>query len=70
MFEMRLQTYWGDADAAGRVFFPNYFRFVECADKEALVEMFASEEAEDIGERMGAVEVDSAVSGGDEQIRS
>ena len=34
MFEMRLQTYWGDADAAGRVFFPNYFRFVECAEEE------------------------------------
>ena len=34
MFETRLQTYWGDADAAGRVFFPNFFRFVECAEEE------------------------------------
>ncbi len=34
MFEMRLQTYWGDADPAGRVFFPNFFRFVECAEEE------------------------------------
>jgi YbgC/YbaW family acyl-CoA thioester hydrolase len=34
MFEIRVQTYWGDADAAGRVFFPNFFRFVECAEEE------------------------------------
>jgi acyl-CoA thioester hydrolase len=34
MFEVRLQTYWGDADAAGIVFFPNYFKFVAQAEEE------------------------------------
>lgn len=34
MFETRLQTYWADADPAGRVFFPHFFRFVECAEEE------------------------------------
>ena len=34
MFEVRLQTYWGDADAVGIVFFPNYFRFVAQAEEE------------------------------------
>lgn len=34
MFEIRLQTYWGDADAAGIVFFPNYFKFVAQAEEE------------------------------------
>lgn len=34
MFETRLQTYWADTDAAGQVFFPHFFRFVECAEEE------------------------------------
>ena len=34
MFETRLQTYWADADPAGRVFFPHFFKFVECAEEE------------------------------------
>jgi YbgC/YbaW family acyl-CoA thioester hydrolase len=34
MFETRLQTYWADADAAGQVFFPHFFRFVECAEED------------------------------------
>src|ERR1051326_3452300 len=34
MFEMRVQTYWSDSDAAGIVFFPNYFRFFEQAEEE------------------------------------
>ena len=34
MFEMRIQTYWSDSDAAGIVFFPNYFRFFEQAEEE------------------------------------
>jgi len=34
MFEVRLQTYWGDADAVGIVFFPNYFKFVAQAEEE------------------------------------
>src|SRR5213078_2048482 len=34
MFEARLQTYWGDADAMGVVFFPNYFKFVAQAEAE------------------------------------
>jgi YbgC/YbaW family acyl-CoA thioester hydrolase len=34
MFETRLQTYWGDADPAGQVFFPHFFRFIECAETE------------------------------------
>ncbi len=34
MFEMRFQTYWGDSDAAGIVFFPHFFRFFEQAEEE------------------------------------
>ena len=34
MFEMRIQTYWADSDAAGIVFFSNYFRFFEQAEEE------------------------------------
>lgn len=34
MFETRIQTYWDDADAAGRVYFANFFRFVEYAEAE------------------------------------
>src|SRR6185436_6939920 len=34
MFEVKLQTYWGDADAVGIVFFPNYFKFVAQAEEE------------------------------------
>lgn len=34
MFEIRIQTYWDDADPAGRVFFANFFRFVEHAESE------------------------------------
>ena len=34
MFETRIQTYWDDADPAGRVYFPHFFRFVEYAETE------------------------------------
>jgi acyl-CoA thioester hydrolase len=34
MFETRLQTYWTDADPAGRVYFANFFRFAEFAESE------------------------------------
>ena len=34
MFEMRVQTYWSDADNAGIVFFPHFFRFFEQAEEE------------------------------------
>jgi acyl-CoA thioester hydrolase len=34
MFEMRFQTYWADADPAGIVFFPHFFRFFEQAEEE------------------------------------
>src|SRR5262249_3102382 len=34
MFEVRLQTYWSDADPAGIVFFPHFFRYVEHAEEE------------------------------------
>jgi len=34
MFELRLQTYWSDADSAHIVFYANYFRFVEQAEEE------------------------------------
>ena len=34
MFEIRLQTYWDDADPAGRVYFAHFFRFVEYAETE------------------------------------
>ena len=34
MFENRFQTYWSDADNAGIVFFPHFFRFFEQAEEE------------------------------------
>jgi len=34
MFEVRLQTYWSDVDAAGIVYYPNFFKFVEHAEEE------------------------------------
>ena len=34
MFQVRLQTYWADADAAGIVYFPNVFKFAEHAEEE------------------------------------
>jgi acyl-CoA thioester hydrolase len=34
VFEARLQTYWDDADPAGRLYFANFFRFVEYAETE------------------------------------
>jgi acyl-CoA thioester hydrolase len=34
VFETRIQTYWDDADPAGRVYFPHFFRFVEYAESE------------------------------------
>jgi 4-hydroxybenzoyl-CoA thioesterase len=34
MFETRFQTYWSDLDAAGIVYFPHFFRFVEQAEEE------------------------------------
>ena len=34
MFEIKLQTYWSDADAAGIVFYANYFRLIEQAEEE------------------------------------
>lgn len=34
MFEVKLQTYWTDADPAGIVYFSNFFRFVEQAEEE------------------------------------
>jgi 4-hydroxybenzoyl-CoA thioesterase len=34
MFEARFQTHWSDADAAGIVYFPHFFRFVEHAEEE------------------------------------
>ena len=34
MFEVRLQTYWADVDAAGIVYYPHFFRFVEHAEEE------------------------------------
>jgi len=35
MFELRLQTYWADVDAAGIVYYPHFFRFVEQAEEES-----------------------------------
>jgi YbgC/YbaW family acyl-CoA thioester hydrolase len=32
MFETRIQTYWDDADPAGRVYYPHFFRFVDYAE--------------------------------------
>ena len=34
MFELRLQTYWSDADPAGIVYFPHFFEYVEHAEEE------------------------------------
>ena len=34
MFEATLRTYWSDADPAGVVFFPHFFRFLEQAEEE------------------------------------
>ena len=34
MFETRIQTYWDDADPAGRVYYAHFFRFVDCAEIE------------------------------------
>ena len=34
MFEVRFQTYWADADAAGIVHFPNFFKFAERAEED------------------------------------
>jgi YbgC/YbaW family acyl-CoA thioester hydrolase len=34
MFETHLQTYWSDADPAGRVYFAHFFRFAEYAESE------------------------------------
>jgi acyl-CoA thioester hydrolase len=34
MFEVKLQTYWADADPAGIVFFPHFFKYVEQAEEE------------------------------------
>src|SRR5436305_87758 len=34
MFETRFQTYWSDVDAAGIVYFPQFFRFVGQAEEE------------------------------------
>ena len=34
MFEVKFRTYWADADPAGIVFFPHFFRFVEQAEEE------------------------------------
>ena len=34
MFQVRLQTYWADADAAGIVYFSNFFKFAEHAEEE------------------------------------
>ena len=34
MFEARIQTYWADADPAGIVYFPHFFRFVEYSEEE------------------------------------
>src|SRR5689334_466212 len=34
MFEARFQTYWADVHAAGIVYYPHFFRFVEHAEEE------------------------------------
>jgi acyl-CoA thioester hydrolase len=34
MFEVRYDTYWADFDAAGIVFFPNFFRYVAQAEED------------------------------------
>lgn len=34
MFEVKLQTYWADADPAGIVYFSHFFRFIEQAEED------------------------------------
>ena len=34
MFETRFQTYWADVDAAGIVYYPHFFKYVEQAEEE------------------------------------
>src|SRR5262245_28540145 len=34
MTEVRLQTYWADADPAGIIYFANYFKLVDLAEEE------------------------------------
>jgi len=34
MFETKFYTYWSDADPAGIVFFPHFFRYIEQAEEE------------------------------------
>jgi acyl-CoA thioester hydrolase len=34
MAEVRLQTYWADADPAGILYFANYFKLVDLAEEE------------------------------------
>src|SRR5439155_8373502 len=34
MFETKFYTYWADADPAGIVFFPHFFRYIEQAEEE------------------------------------
>jgi YbgC/YbaW family acyl-CoA thioester hydrolase len=34
MLEVRLQTYWADADPAGIIYFANYFKLVDLAEEE------------------------------------
>jgi YbgC/YbaW family acyl-CoA thioester hydrolase len=34
MFEVRLQTYWSDTNAAGIVYFPHFFRYVSQSEEE------------------------------------
>src|SRR6266487_3087398 len=34
MFETKFYTYWADADPAGIVFFPHFFKYVEQAEEE------------------------------------
>src|SRR5262245_57979989 len=46
MFEARFQAYWGDIDAAGIVYYPHFFRFVEQAEEEFF--RAAGKEREDI----------------------
>jgi acyl-CoA thioester hydrolase len=34
MFETRIQTYWADVDAAGIVYYPHFFKYVDYAEDE------------------------------------
>jgi acyl-CoA thioester hydrolase len=38
MLEVRLQTYWADADPAGIVYFAHFFRLVEQAEEELFLQ--------------------------------